>query len=107
MSTRIRNENDLEQALGKPRILLFKHSHRCSISTRAQSEYEAFLEANPDTPTAWVNVVEERPLSLAIAERTGVEHASPQAMWIVDGDVKWNASHFDITRSALAEALGE
>ena len=42
--------------------------------------------------------------SLRVARITGVEHQSPQALWIENGRVVWHASHWDITPEALAEA---
>jgi len=101
----ITDRDGLAKALAAPRFLLFKHSHRCSISTRARAEYDAFLAAQPDVATGWIDVVADRELSLATADETGVEHASPQALLLREGRVDWHASHFDITRAALEEAV--
>ena len=97
-------ESALEAALAAPRFLLFKHSHRCGISTRAFRTYEIFCESHTDVPTGWLDVVAQRDWSLRVAERTGVGHQSPQAIWIRRGAVAWHASHTRITREAL-EAL--
>jgi bacillithiol system protein YtxJ len=53
---------------------------------------------------AWVRVIEERPVSLHLAERLGVRHQSPQALLIRNGAAVWNASHHAITASALQNA---
>ena len=96
----------VDAALQSDRFLIFKHSHRCSISHEAFSEYQAFAAAHPDVPHGWVDVVAQRSLSNRIAQATGVGHRSPQAIWIVDGRAVWDASHFDITEGALARAVG-
>ncbi len=53
-----------------------------------------------------MRVIEERPVSLALAERVGLQHQSPQAMLVRDGSAVWNASHHDITAAALQNAAG-
>jgi len=102
----ISGEEALASALGAPRFLLVKHSPICPISARGFAEYRAFLAEHPDTPSAWIDVIGQRALSLAVAERTGIKHESPQALVLCDGVVTWHASHGAITRAALAEALG-
>ncbi len=102
----ILDRSRLDAVLGKERFLLFKHSTTCSISTTAFRAYEQFLAAHPDVPTGWIEVREQRPWAQDVAAVTGIEHESPQALWIRDGRVVWHASHFDITAQALAEAVG-
>jgi bacillithiol system protein YtxJ len=53
-----------------------------------------------------VRVIEERPVSLALSERVGVQHQSPQALLIRDGSAVWHASHQGITAAALQNAAG-
>ncbi len=53
-----------------------------------------------------VHVREDRPLSLAVAESTGVEHQSPQVICLRGGRASWHASHHAITARALAEHAG-
>lgn len=55
---------------------------------------------------ALVRVIEERPVSLALAERVGVQHQSPQALLIKNGKVIWHDSHGRITAAALKAAVG-
>lgn len=52
-----------------------------------------------------VLVREDRPLSLAVAERTGVVHESPQVICFVDGKAVGHASHYGITVAALKQML--
>lgn len=105
MATRIRTEAELEAALAAPRFLLFKHSSTCPISAAAFEEYEEWLASAPGIPSAWLAVVAERPLARAVAERTGVQHESPQALLLAGGRCLWNASHGAITVESLRAAL--
>lgn len=50
-------------------------------------------------------VREDRPLSLAVEQRTGVRHESPQVICLVDGKAVAHASHRDITAEALGRML--
>lgn len=104
MDNELLDRAGLETALGAERFLLIKHSGRCSISSRAFAEYEAYVSEQPELATGWIDVVHRRELSQIAAQITGVTHKSPQAIWIVDGVAVWNASHFEITRASLAEA---
>ena len=63
------------------------------------------VPAHPNVPTAWIDVIGERPWSRHVAEATGVTHQSPQALLVRDGSVVWHASHGGITRKTLAAAL--
>jgi bacillithiol system protein YtxJ len=52
-----------------------------------------------------VLVREDRPLSLAIAERTGVSHESPQVICLVGGQAVRHLSHYDINAAELKGML--
>lgn len=100
----LRDEADLAARVAAGPFLLFKQSFRCPVSMRAFDAYLAFAAAHPEIATGWLDVVEQRPLSQAVAARTGVTHESPQALWFRDGRVAWHASHGRITADALAAA---
>ena len=72
---------------------------------RARDEYDRFCAAHPDVATAWVHVIEERPLSRFVAAQTGVTHESPQALLLACGKVVWHASHDAITVESLTAAV--
>ena len=105
-SRRILDEADLDGLLAAPRSLLFKHSPICPTSARAFGEYRRWLAGGARIETAWLDVIEQRPLSLAVAERTGVRHESPQVLLFEGGRVRWHASHGAITRESLEEHVG-
>lgn len=107
MLTPIQDENEFRQVLQESAerpVFVFKHSTRCPISAAAREQFERFTEAMPEVACRLVLVVEQRPLSLEIAHETGVTHASPQALLLVQGKVVWHASHYQITAHALREA---
>jgi bacillithiol system protein YtxJ len=102
--------DDLNEALAESRVrpvLLFKHSNACPISYRALSQFKAYLEEQPDERVSYhlITVQRARPVSNEAASRLGLEHETPQAILIRDGRPLWNASHFGITASSLAEAI--
>ncbi|QPA30923.1 bacillithiol system redox-active protein YtxJ [Thermaerobacillus caldiproteolyticus] len=83
---------------------LFKHSTSCPISAKAYEEFQAFVKET-DTPAAVFLVIEDRLVSNKIAEEFGIKHESPQIFLLEDGKVRWNASHWKITRESIKEAL--
>jgi bacillithiol system protein YtxJ len=103
----ITDQAELETTLAEGPFLLFKHSRICPVSARALVEYRAFLEGRPETLTGWIDVIEQRSLSQAVATSTGVRHESPQAILFVSDEVRWHASHGGITRASLAAAVGQ
>lgn len=99
------NQSAVDAALAARTFVLFKHSLVCPVSDRGFGQYSQFTEAHPEVPTAWLDVIGQRPLSQHVAKTTGVTHQSPQVIVIRDGAVAWHASHFDIRAEKIAEAL--
>ena len=83
-------------------VLLFKHSNACPISARA---YRQMQEVK--TPVSLLVVQDSRDASREVEQRTGIRHETPQALVIRNGRAVWNASHFDITASAVEQAMQE
>jgi|SRR5688572_4247855 len=104
MPVRLRTAAQLDAAFAADRFLVFKHSTRCPISAGAFEEYSRWSEAHPEIATAWIDVIQERPLSQEVAVRTGIRHESPQAILLAHGEHRWNASHGAITRASLSTA---
>lgn len=86
-------------------LMIFKHSVTCSISIGVKREFDAFVQEHPDVRTRLVIVQNERPLSTALADVLRVQHESPQAILVRDGQVIWHASHNRITARRLADAV--
>jgi bacillithiol system protein YtxJ len=96
----------IERSKEKP-VWVFKHSLTCPISGSAWGEFRRFAD-RPSQPAEVVYAVIEiqraRPVSSALAERTGVRHESPQAILLRDARVVWHASHYQINQIALERA---
>ena len=87
------------------RVLIFKHSTQCSISSAAYDEFLEFAKHAEDITCGVVLVIENRALSAEVAKRLGIRHESPQAIVVENGQVTWNASHWSISAAALTKAL--
>ena len=100
---------ELDQAFDESRerpVLLFKHSLTCPISTRAFDEFQSYLDrADSRASYRLITVQRARDVSDAAAALLSLDHESPQAILVRNGREVWNASHSDITASALAEAI--
>lgn len=88
-------------------VLLFKHSTQCPISADAFKEYQNFIgsDAATNITTAYVKVIESRPVSNQIAEDLAVVHKSPQVFLLKDGQVQWTESHWNIKEESIQNAL--
>lgn len=82
-------------------LFIFKRSTRCPTSFIAFENFRRFSAAHPEIPCAYVNVIEERPVSNHIAAITGIQHQSPQVLQFSNGIVVWHSSHSSITEEAL------
>jgi bacillithiol system protein YtxJ len=100
---------ELEDALAESNeraVLLFKHSTACPISSRALAQLQDYLEdADQRASYHLITVQTSRSVSNEAASRLRVPHESPQAILIRSGRPVWDASHFEITASSLAEAI--
>ena len=86
-------------------VVIFKHSPTCGTSAQAFDELETYLHAPDAVDVHMVDVLRSRPLSQAIAARFGVRHESPQLLLLVDGQMRWNGSHWRANSDQLREAL--
>lgn len=98
----ITTDKDIDEALAARLALIYKHSPICGTSGMAREEITRFAAAHPDVTVYIVDVIQFRPLSRAIANRTGIRHQSPQAILIHNGKPVWNGSHFRVTLDELA-----
>jgi bacillithiol system protein YtxJ len=87
---------DVDDALARDSAILFKHSTRCPISAAARGEMERFMEMHPDAPVYTVDVNDAVEVSRYLAEKTGIEHHSPQVIITRGGEAEWHATHFDV-----------
>jgi bacillithiol system protein YtxJ len=103
-----KSEYDRAVTLSKTKpMLLFKHSTQCEHSGAAYRRLAAWLRAKGGAaPVVYlVKVIEQKPVSQYIAEKSGITHESPQAIVFSDGKPVWNADHEAITGDAIDAAL--
>jgi len=82
--------------------VFFKHSATCPISARAHREVEEWLaQAGPERVVYRIVVQAARPVSNRLAELSGVEHASPQLLYLEGSKPLWHTSHGQITLANL------
>ncbi len=89
------------------KILLFKHSTRCSISRTTLDRLERSWNESEigNIKPYFIDLIAHRELSNTIAEYFGVEHQSPQVLIISNGKSVYDRSHFNIDFQQIKEAL--
>lgn len=100
---------DIEKESYKHPVVIFKHSTRCSISAAALSRLERSLNVQEigTTPFYYLDLLQYRDLSSAIAEKFGVHHESPQILILKDGKAIYHASHMAIHYQEIVKKLHE
>ena len=87
-------------------VILFKHSTRCSISSMAKSRFESNWTTDlSDVSIYYLDLIAHRNISNEIAELTGIEHQSPQAIVLKNKEVIYDASHSEISAKAIENLL--
>jgi bacillithiol system protein YtxJ len=88
----------------KELIAIFKHSTRCAISSMAKNRLDGSWDKEMDSvPIYYLDLIKYKDLSKLIAEKTGVEHESPQLILIKNGEVLYSASHNSINTTEAAK----
>lgn len=92
----------IDDSLEKP-VLLFKHSTRCNISAMALNGFTRSWEGTPEeVDIYYLDLLNFRDVSNAIAAETGVMHQSPQVIVLKNKEVVYTATHSGIdARRAL------
>jgi bacillithiol system protein YtxJ len=78
---------------------VFKHSTRCSISSMVKSRVERSWDL--DFPIYYLDLIQYRGVSNLIADKSGIEHESPQMIVFKNGKVLYSASHTGIDVSEM------
>lgn len=86
-------------------VVMFKHSPTCGTSAHAYDELASYLADADAVEIYLIDVIDSRPMSQAVAARFGIRHESPQVLVVVDGQVRWSASHYGVTAERLRRAL--
>ena len=83
--------------------IIFKHSTRCIISKLVLQQFEETLVAIPDQATLlFLDLLNHRDISNAIAMQLNVHHESPQVVVIKNGQAVFNESHHSIDTASVA-----
>jgi len=101
------SEDDLQDALRRSDdepVVLYKHSSTCPISAQAQDEMKSLLSDSSSPPIYELVVQDSRNVSDRIAEHFSIQHETPQAIVVSDGEPVFNASHHDVTAASVSQA---
>jgi len=86
--------------------VIFKHSTRCSVSMMAKKRFEHDWDAIPEgTSVYFLDLISNREVSNAIAQKFSVHHESPQLLLIKNGECIYETSHGEISAEDLAEQI--
>lgn len=84
-------------------VAIFKHSTRCSRSAHAKYRLEKdWTYPETDMPAYYLDLLEYRNISDAVARVTGVSHQSPQLIILRNRQVVYSASHESISVEKIA-----
>jgi bacillithiol system protein YtxJ len=93
----------IAQSHATPQII-FKHSTRCIISKMVLSQFEENMAAIPEQVNlVFLDLLNHRDISKAIAMQLGVHHESPQVVVIKNGQAVFHESHHSIDATTIAE----
>jgi bacillithiol system protein YtxJ len=97
--------SEIQKALEQSEpFLVFKHSTRCSISSMALSRFERSysLEA---VQAFYLDLIAYRSISNQLSDEFGIEHQSPQLLFIQSGNCTYHASHNSIDLNEIKALL--
>ena len=87
-----------------PTALIFK-AGTCHKTMQGWGNIEQHLRDRDDVPVGIIRVVEQRPASNRVAERTGIVHQSPQVILFRDGQPRFDLDNWNITPENLVPQL--
>jgi bacillithiol system protein YtxJ len=94
----------IQESTEKP-VVIFKHSTRCYISKSALKQFENEFDIQDKVIPYFLDLIEHRDISNEIAVRFGVEHQSPQLIFVKDGKAVYDASHESIDAAQLEQFI--
>jgi len=85
-------------------VVIFKHSSRCSISSMALGRLERSWDGvdHKNTEIYFLDLIQYRNISTAVAETFDVFHQSPQIIVIKDGKAIYDESHMGISYEEIS-----
>lgn len=94
----------IEKSKEKP-VLLFKHSTRCGISSMALNSFETQWNGGDEMDIYYLDLLNYRDISNAIAEKTNVFHQSPQVIVLKNNEVVYTATHSSINAQQALDSI--
>ena len=94
--TNLSSLDDLINSSFENKVLLFKHSTRCSISSLAKSRIESAGDNKKIKNCYYLDLLAFRDLSNKISSDFNIKHESPQVLIIEQGKCIAHFSHGDI-----------
>jgi len=83
--------------------IIFKHSTRCIISKMVLQQFEETLNAIPEQASLlFLDLLNHRDISNAIAMQLDVHHESPQVIVLKNGKAVFHESHHSIDTTSVA-----
>ena len=102
----LKSQSHYDEVVSVPRpTVVFKHSPSCGRSYLAMNVVKGFAADHPEVEVYVVDVLDQRDLSEAIADRHGIRHESPQSIVMVGGEAVWSGSHASITAESLRQRV--
>ena len=99
------DDSQIQKALEQSEpFLVFKHSTRCSISSMALSRFERSFSREA-VQTFYLDLITYRSISNQLSNEFGVEHQSPQLLFIQSGNCTYHASHNSIDLNEIKAKL--
>lgn len=105
---KIKSVEEFEKLIkDKKNFIIYKHSSTCSLSAMAKVEVEKFeRESSSSTyPIYEVLVLEDRPISNYVAEKSKTVHQSPQILLFKDGTCRKDFSHKSVNAATIERAI--
>lgn len=95
----------IDDSAEKP-VLLFKHSTSCSISNMALNGFiRKWSGSQDDIEIYYLDLLQYRDVSNAIAKETGVIHQSPQVIVLKNKKVVYTATHSSINADSALNSI--
>lgn len=105
----VTSEADIKEILllsnERPQII-YKHSTRCATSYLALKNLQNLSEKDFEKADFYMlDVIQQREVSRAIADKIGVRHESPQLIVVEGGEVVWHGSHYQVKAQVISDLL--
>ena len=97
-------EDRFNEVSDRPK-LFFKHSTRCSISSMSLRMFERAWDTSLEVDLYFIDLIAHRDVSNLLAELSGVQHQSPQAIVIRNNEVVYHDSHGTIDADKIKSLL--